>query len=330
MVLDEQQKRRFSRSPAAPAKITAETALPHDIKPMLATLTKRPFDDPDWIFEIKWDGYRALARIENGAVELRSRRGQNFNKNYRPVALELARIKHDLIFDGEIVVLNERGLPEFQLLQNWKRDRQGLLAYIVFDLIYLDGQALQSEQLMSRKKRLATILLPARHLRLGEHIEETGRSFFETAARFGLEGIIAKKKDSQYKPGERSLNWLKIKTERRQEAIIGGYTERRERADELGALVLGVMKNGKLKYIGHTGAAMPEADQKELLARMRQLEQKACPFEPIPPTNTIAHWLSPQLVCEVKFREWTTDGHMRQPVFLGLRLDKNPGDVHRE
>lgn len=300
------------------------------VKPMLATLVDAPFDRDDWFFDVKWDGYRAIAEIQDGDVRLYSRNEKSFNSTYAPIVASLEKLGHDAILDGEIVVLDENGISQFQLLQNYQRTGEGRLIYYVFDLLELDGEDLREQPLRERKKKLAKILKRIKNVVLSDHIEREGMAFFDATAKRGLEGIIAKNASSRYRESVRSLDWLKIKTHRRQEAVIGGYTQPKGARKDFGSLVLGVYEGDDLVYIGHTGGGFDTRGLSDMRKRLEPLRQKTCPFKRCPKTNTPAQWVEPKLVCEVNFQEWTSDGHMRQPIFVCLREDKDPHSVHRE
>lgn len=300
------------------------------VRPMLATLVDEPFDRDDWLFEVKWDGYRAIADVCEGSVRLYSRNQQSFNSAYPTIIKSLEKLGHDAILDGEIVVLDQHGISQFQRLQNYRKTAKGQIIYYVFDLLELDGQDLRAEPLRKRKERLAEIVGKTKNVLLSEHIERDGIVFFDAAARRGLEGIIAKKATSPYREGVRGLDWLKIKTHLRQEAVIGGYTRPKGARKDFGALVLGVYEGNDLVYIGHTGGGFDTRGLSEIRKRLEPLKQDECPFVNRPRTNTPAVWVKPRLVCEVRFQGWTDAGHMRQPVFIGLREDKDARLVRRE
>lgn len=313
------------RVPGAP-----RAALPHGVKPMLATLVEQPFDRAGWVFEIKWDGFRAIAEIENGKARLYSRRQLSYEERFPALAAALARLGHDAVLDGEIVVLDKQGKSRFQLLQNYRDSGEGTLAYLVFDILYLDGQDLRGLPLVRRKEILAPLLQGNPHLRLSEHVEEHGLAFFRAAQEQGLEGIIAKRAESRYRPGVRGWDWLKVKARREQEAVIGGFTAPRGTRQQLGALVLGVFENDELVYVGHAGGGFDAHSLQTVGAALEALIQPACPFKMKPKTNAPVQWVKPTLVCDVVFQEWTRDGLMRQPIFVGLREDKPARSVTRE
>ncbi|CAN5196419.1 DNA ligase D [soil metagenome] len=301
------------------------------IKPMLATLVDEPFDRKEWLFEIKWDGYRAIAEVDHGKVQLYSRNGISFADRFPPIYAALEKLKHKAVIDGEIVAVDAEGRSRFQLLQNYQKTGKGHLLYYVFDLLALDGKDLRSLPLTERRQQLETLLGSRKStIQFSEAVEERGKSFFEAAAAKGLEGIVAKKASSIYKDGHRGSEWLKIKTHSRQEAVIGGFTEPRGRRKDLGALVLGVYEGDDLIYIGHGGGGIGVKGLADLRKQLDALEQKKCPFVSKPKTNSPVHWVAPKLVCEVSFQEWNENGRMRVPIYLGLREDKNPRLVRSE
>jgi bifunctional non-homologous end joining protein LigD len=303
---------------------------PGRIRPMLAHPVAAPFDRTGWLFEVKWDGYRAIAEVDGQRVALYSRNHQPYEHRFAPVVESLRRLGHRAVLDGEIVVVDGKGRSQFQLLQNYQTTGKGTLLYYVFDLLYLDGRDLRRLPLRRRKVLLQQILGDLPNVRLSEHIEEQGVAFFQAAAAQGIEGVMAKEAQSRYQEGLRSHCWLKIKAHRRQEAIICGYTEPRGSRAHLGALVLGVYKDKELVHVGHAGGGFDGRMLEDLGARLDPLVQSACPFRKKPPTNAPVHWVAPKLVCEVRFQDWTDDGVMRFPIFIGLREDKPAHAVHRE
>ncbi len=309
-----------------PASAVHSTPL-HHVQPMLAKAVEQPFDGQDWLFEIKWDGYRALAEVYNSQVHLYSRSGQSFNSVFADIVADLQKIPNDVVLDGEVVVLDDQGRSHFQLLQDYRHDQRGNLVYEVFDLLYADGQDLRSQPLWQRKAKLKQLLPKLDHVRYSDDVEEKGKAFFASAKKAGLEGMIAKRADSTYLSGTRSADWLKVKAILEQEAVICGYTEPRGSRQDLGALILGIYKEGQLTYIGHTGGGSNAAMLTELKNKLTKLEQTTSPFSNPPHPNAKVHWVKPKLVCQVKFQEWTSDGVMRQPIFLGLRQDKTAKQV---
>lgn len=310
--------------------IGKKAKMPTGITPMLATLTDKGFDDKDWLFEIKWDGYRSLAFVNKGKVELLSRKNISFNKKFGPVVEGLKDIDADLVLDGEIIAVNDQGKGDFQLLQQWQKTGQGHLVYYVFDILWINGGNVMALPLVERKELLQNILPENDVIRYSDHIVGDGKAFYEEAMHQGLEGIMAKKADSTYSPGIRTKQWLKVKTHKQQEAIICGFTEPRNSRKYFGALILGVYEKGELKYVGHTGTGFTEKGQADVYKKMKSLVTKKCPFPIKPKTNMPCTWVKPKLVCEIKFGEWTQEKIMRIPVFLGIREDKNPRDVKRE
>ncbi len=312
----------LSDAPAAP--------MPMHVKPMMATLVEKPFDRLGWLFEIKWDGYRALAEMKQGAVRLYSRNDKTLNAQFKPIADALAGLPHDILFDGEIVVLDKSGRSDFQLLQKYLRSGRGDIVYYVFDLLYYDGRDLRVLPLTRRKSVLRQVVAGRPFLRLSDHVETEGVALFNAAKDAGVEGIVAKDGASPYRSGHRGPEWLKVKAYLRQEAVIAGFTRPRGGRTGFGALVLGVYENGSLVCIGHTGGGFTNAQLAALYGRLESLAAKRSPFGTPPVTNMPVTWVKPELVCEVRFSEWTDEGLMRQPVFLGLREDLAPGDVRRE
>jgi len=306
---------------------------------MLATLADGPFDDDDWFFEIKWDGVRAIATVVGGrAPVVRSRTGKDLLVQFPEFArLDRACSRLPVILDGEIVSLDSKGRSSFQRLQsrlNRKHsdpalEREVPATYVVFDLLYAGDSDLRRQPLEKRKALLERILRPSVHVMYSKHVVGRGKQLFGLAKRRSLEGILAKRRDSQYVE-RRSQAWLKIKTHYEQEVVIGGWTEPRGSREDFGALLLGVYDGASLVYVGHVGTGFDRALLAQVMRRMRPLETKRCPFASPPASNAPNHWVRPKLVAEVKFGEWTKDGLMRQPVFLGLRDDKNPRDVSRE
>jgi len=296
------------------------TKLANYIHPMLAKEAREPFDDVAWLYEIKWDGYRAISEIKNGNVELYSRNGNSFNAAYPMVYNELKKIKHEVVFDGEIVVLNEEGKSDFQKLQHYPDNTQFPICYYVFDLLFLNGHDTTAMPLLQRKELLKTVLKKNPVIRYSDHVLQTGTAFFEAAKASNLEGIMAKKISGEYHKGARTGEWLKIKHQKSEEVVIVGFTEPTGSRSHFGALVLAVKTADGLKYAGHTGSGFTDALLKETYERLEPLITKESPFTEKVKTNMPVTWLKPRWVCEVKFTEWTIDGKMRHPIFLGMRL----------
>jgi len=304
--------------------------MPHGIKPMLATLVRDPFDHPDWVFEVKWDGYRAITEIRDGDVLLYSRNQLSLNQMFSPITGSLRKFRFEAVLDGEIVVVDELGQSNFQMLQNYRKSGKGHLLYYVFDLLYFQGHDLTNLPLIRRKELLKQILPSSPTIKFSDHVRKDGVLFFNVVKENGLEGIIAKHSQSVYRMGIRSRKWLKIKTQLTQEAVIAGFTEPRGGRKYFGSLVLGVFEGDDLIYIGHSGGGFEAKNLKEIREKLDALIQKECAFKVEPETNTPVTWIEPKLVCEVAFTGWTEDGIMRQPIFLRLREDKAAREAARE
>jgi bifunctional non-homologous end joining protein LigD len=314
-----------------------KTPMPKNLSPMLATLVDKPFDDAGWSYEIKWDGYRALAYLKKGTVELRSRNNKSFEKYY-PIHDELKKWTTNALVDGEIVVLNEKGQSSFGDLQNWRSEADGALVYYLFDLLWLEGRDLTGLPLAERRTLLRSLVPAEGIIRYSDSFETSGKEFFAKAQKLGLEGIMAKKTDSYYTPGLRTREWLKIKTTSRQEVVIGGFTRNKQSPKLFSALLVGVFEKGRLQYTGRIGTGFTEDMQREMMRRFKPLIQKECPFVTEPdvnkpsrfrpdPLEASATWLKPVLVGEVTYREMTGDGVMRHPSFKGMREDKAAKEV---
>jgi bifunctional non-homologous end joining protein LigD len=293
---------------------------------MLATLIDEPFDSKDWVFETKWDGFRLVAKIDTRRVTLYSRSGLIVSDNYKPITKALERTKKDAVIDGELVALDDRGVSRFQLLQN-ALNTSADLHYCVFDIMFLDGDDLRGLPLVERKKRLKAVLPKDPLLIYSEHSMVQGKRLFKEAEKLGLEGIMAKRADSRYLSGTRSKDWLKIKTGRRQEAVIVGFTAPRRARPRFGALVLAVAEGNDWRYVGHVGTGFSHAMLEELYSKMLPLRTASSPFKQRVKDEATTAWVKPKLVAEVKFTEWTSGGEMRHPAFLGLRKDKKPLEV---
>ena len=294
---------------------------------MLAKETDAAFDDKDWLFEIKWDGYRAISQIKNGDVQLYSRNGVVFNNAYPVVTNELKKINHDAVLDGEIVVLDEGGRSDFQKLQHYEDNTQYPICYYVFDLLELNGSDTCGLPLIERKKLLRVLIKKNSIIKYSEHILTRGTDFFNVTAKQGLEGIMAKDVKSTYKKGMRTTDWLKIKHHKTEEVIIVGYTKPTGSRKYFGALVLAVRGAHGLKYAGHTGSGFPEKLLKEVYDKLNTLKTSKSPFHEKVKTNMPVTWVKPKYVCEIKFTEWTNDGKMRHPIFLRMREDKTTKDI---
>jgi bifunctional non-homologous end joining protein LigD len=322
---------------AAAPKIT----FPNSLKPMLATSVEKAFDDSDWLFEVKWDGYRALAFMNKQKVLLQSRNEHSYNQKFHPIYEALQAWNIDAVVDGEIVAVNAQDKPDFGKLQRWQSLEEGPLYYYVFDLLWLHGKDLRTLPLTQRQALLKAHIPPKGPIRMGISVAEKGIEFFNAIQQMGLEGLVAKRKDSTYLAAERSYDWLKIKAQRRQEVVIAGYTHKEGSPKLFSALLLGYYQEGTLQFAGKVGTGFKDKDQLDLLQKFKKLQRKTAPFKVMPnyqkgnkytgtPPDTKVTWLKPELVCEIHFTEITEDGVFRHPAFIGLREDKAAKDVVRE
>ncbi len=296
---------------------------------MLATLTDQPFDDPGWVFETKWDGFRAIAVARPGHARLYSRRGHDISAKYPTICEALGAIKQEAVLDGELVALDAHGRSRFQLLQNAGRNSVRLL-YCVFDLLYLDGKDLRGKTLLERKTLLEKILPNNPLLLYSAHVVGAGIKAFNRAKRAHEEGVMAKLASGRYHSGQRTREWLKVKASQEQEVVIVGFTAPRGERRFFGSLVLAVRDGKSWKYAGRAGTGFTQATLRELHDKLVPLVTKTKPIAAKVPSEANTTWVKPRLVAEVKFTEWTAAGEMRHPVFLGLRTDKKAADVTRE
>src|SRR5215467_5469109 len=315
-----------------------KSAMPTRVEPMLATLVEQPFSDPNWLFEIKWDGVRAMAWIANGALMLRSRNNIDITMRYPELsALPKRFAGRDAILDGEIVALDARGRGDFQRLQERmhvrapgeKQIRETPAVYFAFDLVYCDGYDLRDAPLLERKQLLQRMLHANERFRYADHQPEHGKELYELAKENGLEGIVAKRADSRY-VSDRSTSWAKLKVSQTLDAAVGGWTEARTEAIPFGSLLLGLYEGKKLRFIGHVGSGFDGKKHAELSGRFKELRAVASPFENVPETNEKPFWIKPELVARVKFGGWTQEKYLRHPVFIGLREDLKPEECKRE
>jgi bifunctional non-homologous end joining protein LigD len=325
---------------------TENKAMPGVIHPILATAAAKPFDDPNWLFEIKWDGYRAVAFIEDDGLRLVSRSQNDLTAQF-PDLRDLPKFvkAKRAILDGEIVALDDQGRPSFSLMQQRTGFRPGKhrlpgregvpVIYYAFDLLYLDGMDLRRVSLEQRKQQLQSVIENSAVVHFSDHYPEKGIALFEAARQRGLEGIVAKKRSSTYDE-KRSSEWLKIKITASQECIIGGYTDPEGSREHFGALVLGLYdKQERLIHVGQVGTGFDQRSLKEIFERLRPLETKKNPFYGEVAALRKVHFVRPELVAEIKFSEWThetAEGGMklRAPVFMGLRPDKSPEECRLE
>lgn len=308
------------------------------VQPMLATLVDKAFDKDDWIYEVKWDGYRAVAFRKGDVTELKSRNDKSFNEKFYPIYQALANWQTEAVLDGEIVVVNENGTANFGALQNWRSEADGDLLYYVFDLLWYRGMDIKNLPLFERKAILEQILPTNSLIKLSADFDTSGIEFLEAAKKMGLEGIMAKHTNSTYQPGNRTRDWLKIKANKRQEVVIGGYTLNDGSKKPFSSLLVGVFEKEGFVYTGKIGTGFDIKTQKAMMEQFKPLITQKPPFSVLPdvnkpsrfrqnPPNATVTWLRPELICEVSFTEMTSDGVMRHPSFEGLREDKKAKEV---
>jgi bifunctional non-homologous end joining protein LigD len=304
-----------------------------EYKPMLATLTDHVPTGDDWRFEVKFDGYRAIAYVQQGECRLVSRNGNDLTGRFAQVAKEIVKAAKspNAVLDGEICRLDPTGRSSFSELQQGT----GPLVLYAFDLLELDGEPLIDLPLTERKQRLKKLLDGRNRTVLYSDDFDDGEALLEAARQQGLEGVVAKRAQSRYVPGRRSRDWLKIKVSGEQEFVVAGYTRGAgRRADTFGSLVLGVNDDGELRYVGNVGTGFDDAEIRKLLALLKPLHRDTSPFPVVPKMPKVrkgdVQWVEPQLVAQVRFSEWTHDGHLRHPAYLGIREDKTAGEVTRE
>ena len=330
-------KPRKAATKARPAKALSAQALPAKLPlslfPQLATLVEEPPQGDGWIYEVKFDGYRVLARIDGDDVRLFTRNGNNWTPRMKALRDEVARLGiASAWIDGEIVVLDAKGNPDFQSLQGaFDSSKTHDIVYFVFDLPYFGGYDLRRVPLIERRALLGKVLEsnPSQRVRFSEHFDADPAQLLESACRRGLEGVIGKRADSIY-TSKRSPAWIKLKCTRRQEFVIGGFTDPKGSRSGFGSLLLGIHdEHGKLRYAGNVGTGFDEKLLRSMKAKLAALETAKPPFE-AKPRDVKGHWVKPKLVAEVAFTEWTGDGRIRHPVFHGLRTDKDPRVITRE
>jgi bifunctional non-homologous end joining protein LigD len=305
--------------------------VPRVTQPMLATLIDAPFDDDAWLFEIKWDGFRALCTVDaEGEVALTSRNGKAFLPQFPALAGIAASFSDTpVIVDGEIVALDAEGKSSFQALQNRLGKSPPAVTFIAFDVLYAEGKDLRGEPLETRKEVLERIVKKGMDVVYSAHVVGEGKHLFEAAEARGLEGIIGKRRDSTYAE-RRTRDWVKIKAQHTQECVIVGWTEPGGARHDFGSLILATYEKGALRYAGNVGTGFTRESLGTLMKKMQKLALDTCPLAARPRTRTRAHWVKPSLVAQIRFTEWTNDGSMRHPAFLGLRDDKKPEECSRE
>jgi bifunctional non-homologous end joining protein LigD len=335
----------ISQAPASTAEIDLAGAktgpMPKSIEPMLATLASNAFDDDDWLFEIKWDGFRVQAVVDDSKVKTWTRNLKDA-QTYFPNLLSPARWieAKQAIVDGEVVALDDDGRPDFSLLQTKLGNKSATgLVYQAFDLLYLDGRSLLGVPLEDRKRLLKSVLREHPRVRFASHIEREGKAFHAAATKTGLEGIVAKLRRSPYEPGRRSPAWLKIKIRPEQELVVGGWTPGQGNAKDLGALAVGVYEDGKLRFAGKVGSGFTAGIRRDLLDRLKPLAQDEAPFDPPPPKDYRGRWggelkdvtwVRPEIVIRAELGGWTRDGVVRQTSYKGIEPGRDPKTVARE
>jgi bifunctional non-homologous end joining protein LigD len=333
---------KLDKTAAEILKKGKRSPMPKNIEPMLATLVNEPVTDEGWVYEMKWDGYRAVGYMQNGKVDICSRNNKSFNQKFYPLHEALQQWNINAVVDGEIVVVNEHGVPGFSDLQMWRSEDDGQLLYYLFDILWLEGFSVTHLPLEERKQLLKSIIPKDNpHLRISEILKDDGEEAFELAKQLHFEGVMAKKSGSVYTIGKRTKDWLKIKTEKRQELVIGGYTHNEGSSKLFSALLLGIIENGSFHFVTSVGTGFNKKMQAEIIKKLRPYKTNTCPFSSVPdynkpsrfrpnPPKATVIWVKPKLVAEISYREETKGGAIRQPSFKGLREDKKPKEVIRE
>ncbi len=338
---------RFTADPPRPPgeidlAAAREAPMPDFIPPMLATLATDPFDDPDWVFEVKWDGYRVEAVVRDGVSRIYTRRRQNAAQYFPDLAGDATWIAaREAIVDGEVVALDEEGRPQFSLLQDHTGIRTGRapggkrrgtpahIVYQAFDLLHLDGRSLLGVPLEERKRLLRSVLRPHPMVRYAGHVEASGVAFFKAAGEKELEGIVAKLRRSPYEPDRRTRSWLKLKVRREQEVVVVGWLTGQGTHTDIGSLILAVRSGDRWLHAGQVGSGINTRTRRELLRQLEAIERDTSPIDPAPKLRG-ARWVEPRIVIRVEFAEWTADGMVRQAAYKGIEPEKDPRDVRRE
>ena len=328
-IWNSKQKARSATAPRLPRRVKRDP-LPKLKSVMLATLVDAPFDDDEWLFEIKWDGYRAVCTIDDkGRLTLSSRNDIDLLARF-PVmdALAEAFSSVPIVVDGEIVSLDAKGRSEFQRLQEYQQS-QSPLTYVAFDLLYADGRDLRKTPLEERKALLERMIADDDLVLYSKHVVGNGTAFFDAAKKGGLEGIVGKKRSSPYQE-RRSRDWVKIKAQLEAEFVVGGWTDPRGSRKGFGALLLGAHDGGKLRYVGSVGTGFNQKTLAALHARLQKIARKTSPFATPVDVREATHWVKPELVVQVRYTELTRDLQLRHPAYLGERFDKPAEDVTLE
>lgn len=304
--------------------------MPDGISPMLCTLVKKPLDDPEYLYEIKWDGYRIVSFVQKSRVRMTSRSGLDYTKRYPLIEEALKSLGHEVIIDGEAVVFDDHGLADFDALQLYNGKRTPI-RYCVFDLLWLDGNDLRQLPLVDRKELLNMLVSKNNVFQFSESHDD-GPKLYHQALEENKEGIVAKRRESTYQEGIRGNDWLKVPTRKRQEFVIGGWAES-DKNRAFKSLLFGAYDNGKLVWIGRSGSGYKEKEMREILGRLKALERETSPFanNVLDTKGAVSHWVEPKLVANFEFATWTKSGRIRKPAtFLGFRDDKKPEQVIRE
>jgi len=330
------RKRSFKETPEAVGGVPTshkqgrKAAMPTSISPMLCTLTKSVIDDPDYIYEIKWDGYRIISYVQKGKVRLDSRSSLDYTARYPPIVQALKDLGHDAVLDGEAVVFNKEGMPDFDALQLYNGHNTDI-SYCVFDLLWLDGYDLMGLPLETRKSLLTALIADHPTFRVSESFDD-GPGLYQEMLDRNLEGIVAKRRNSEYHPGQRGNDWLKTPTRKRQEFVIGGWAES-DKSRSFRSLLFGAYNGKNFEWIGRSGGGFKEKDMPGILKKLESLEIDKSPFvnKVLDTKGAKIHWVKPQLVANFEFATWTKSGRIRKPAtFLEFRGDKKPTQVVRE
>jgi bifunctional non-homologous end joining protein LigD len=308
-----------------------KSPMPKTVLPMLCTLTREVIQSDEYVHEIKLDGYRIIGQVGKASLVLSSRSGKDYTAKYPPVADALKKLKHQVVLDGEVTVLNADGKPDFDALQDYGNSG-GTLCYYVFDILWLDGYNLMALPLLERKNILFKLLRNNPVIRYSEHFDD-GIALFQQMHEIGMEGVVSKKKDSPYVPDQRAENWLKTPTMKRQEFVIGGYAESDKNRSFRSLLFGAYNQKGQLEWIGRSGGGFKQSEMPAILKKLKALEIKKTPFsnEILDTKGAVIHFVKPTLVANFAFATWTKSGRIRKPAtFLGFRKDKDPKQVVRE